>query len=115
MEEQLVPDYKGFSNMVEIAIDKVENPDGLKSYSYETFCNILEFQMYKFGLSDYQGDNIEDPNKGFALAVVSIIEGLYGDEKPSKEKCKEAFNGIKDLMDVYGINEPIEDFNRKAM
>ena len=105
MEEQLAPDYKGFSNMVEIAVDRVENPDGLKSYSYETFCNILESQMYKCGMYDYQGDNIEDPSKGFALAVASIIEGLRSDEKPSKEKCKEAFNDIKDLMDACSLQK----------
>lgn len=113
MEEHLVPDYKGFSNIVEIAMDRVENPEGRKSYSYETFCNILDLQMDICGLYDHDGDNIEDDYKGFALAVSSVIEGLRDGEKHPKEDYKDAFYTIKDLMNVYGINETLENFNQK--
>ena len=101
---------KKFSKSVVNMIDNVETK---KSYGYETFCTIMQKEIWNYEISDIfeneaDSEFIEKSNyENFAYHVLKVIENIDDqdeDFKKHKEDCKNAFNIIKKLVEEYNIS-----------
>ena len=100
-EENIIPDSTVFTYAVVKSLSDMEEG----KYGVETFCTIIQNQIYRQAIDilvkqNEESSKINNIFDEFAIAAFNVFDNL---DTKNKEECKQSISKLKELMTLFNI------------